>query len=132
VQELKKLLDLSDIQLAERLSSIEIEIDALETMEMKMLSDIQLGRNPGPISSVVKLRGSELHQEITRLGVDVLGLRALVWEPRRPLYALNEAPILPEAELPVVPAHLNSRALTILAGSSEIQHEIIAKQILGL
>lgn len=132
VEALQELLDLSDTQLAERLSSIEIDLDALEMMEMKLLSDIQRGQSPGPLSSVVKLRGSELHQEITRLGVDSLGLRALVWEPRRPLYGLNDPPELTEAELPVVPAHLNGRAMTILAGSSEIQHEIIAKQMLGL
>ena len=40
-------------------------------IELKVLSDVQSGRNPGAISSVLKLRGSEIHQAITRLGVDV-------------------------------------------------------------
>jgi len=125
-------LSSGDERFTERLSGIEIDIEVLEMMELKLLSKIQQGRNPGPISSVLKLRGSEIHQDITRLGVDILGARALVWEPRRPLYELNDPSVLSERELPLVPAHLNGRAMTILAGSSEIQHEIMAKQMLGL
>jgi acyl-CoA dehydrogenase len=114
-----------------RLSEIEIDIDALEMIELKVLSDVQSGRNPGAISSVLKLRGSEIHQSITRLGVDIIGQDALVWEPRRPLYGFNEPSLLPEDELAILPGHLDGRAHTIFAGTSEIQHEIIAKRILG-
>jgi len=122
----------SEDHFAERLSAIEIDIDALEIIELELLSDVQRGRNPGPVSSILKLRGTEIYQDITRLGVDILGNHALVWEPRRPLYGLNEPPVLPESELRLLPAHLNGRAQTIFGGSSEIQHEIIAKQMLGL
>jgi acyl-CoA dehydrogenase len=114
-----------------RLSEIEVDIDALEMIELKVLSDVQSGRNPGAISSVLKLRGSEIHQAITRLGIDVIGQDALVWEARRPLYSFNEPSVLPEDELAILPAHLDGRAHTIFAGTSEIQHEIIAKRILG-
>uniref|UniRef100_UPI001D17D72D acyl-CoA dehydrogenase family protein n=1 Tax=Acinetobacter baumannii TaxID=470 RepID=UPI001D17D72D len=81
---------------------------------------------------VLKLRGTEIFQAMTRVGVDIIGNNALVWEPRRPLYGLNEPAILPEDELAVLPAHLDGRAHTIFGGTSEIQHEIIAKQMLGL
>lgn len=121
-----------DAGIATRISEIEIDIDAIETIELKLLSDVQAGRNPGPISSVLKLRGTEVFQAITRLGVDVIGHNALVWEPRRPLYGLNEPSVLPEEELPILPTHLDGRAHTIFGGTSEIQHEIIAKQMLGL
>ena len=76
----------------------------IEIIELKLLSDVQAGRNPGPISSVLKLRGTEVFQAITRLGVDVIGYNALVWEPRRPLYGLNEAAVLPEEELAILPS----------------------------
>jgi acyl-CoA dehydrogenase len=121
-----------DASLASRMSEIEIDIDAIEMIELKLLSDVQAGRNPGPISSVLKLRGTEVFQAITRLGVDVIGYNALVWEPRRPLYGLNEPAVLPEEELAILPSHLDGRAHTIFGGTSEIQHEIIAKQMLGL
>jgi acyl-CoA dehydrogenase len=121
-----------DDSIATRMSEIEIDIDAIEIIELKLLSDVQAGRNPGPISSVLKLRGTEVFQAITRLGVDVIGYNALVWEPRRPLYGLNEPAVLPEEELAILPAHLDGRAHTIFGGTSEIQHEIIAKQMLGI
>ena len=121
-----------DAGIATRISEIEIDIDAIEMIELKLLSDVQAGRNPGPISSVLKLRGTEVFQAITRLGVDVIGYNALVWEPRRPLYGLNEPSVLPEEELAILPSHLDGRAHTIFGGTSEIQHEIIAKQMLGL
>ena len=140
IRELKELLMRSaggaaladDDHFAGRMSEIEIDVDALEMMELKLLSDVQHGRNPGPVSSVLKLRGTEIYQDITRLGVDILGPHALVWEPRRPLYGFNDPSVLSDGELPLLPAHLDGRAQTIFGGSSEIQHEIIAKQMLGL
>jgi len=140
IRELKELLArkdegaslADDDHFATRMSEIEIDVDALEMMELKLLSDVQHGRNPGPVSSVLKLRGTEIYQDITRLGIDVLGNHALVWEARRPLYGFNDPAVLPENELPLLPAHLDGRAQTIFGGSSEIQHEIIAKQMLRL
>ncbi|ETR78060.1 acyl-CoA dehydrogenase [Afipia sp. P52-10] len=121
-----------DASIATRIAEAEIDVDALEMIELKLLSDVQAGRNPGPVSSVLKLRGTEIFQTLTRIGVDIIGTNALVWEPRRPLYSLNEAAVLPDDELAVLPAHLDGRAHTIFGGTSEIQHEIVAKQMLGL
>src|SRR5215211_3081129 len=116
VNELRELLardGAKDDALTTRLSEIEIDIDAIEMIELKLLSDVQAGRNPGPISSVLKLRGTEVFQAITRLGVDAIGYNALVWEPRRPLYGLNEPAVLGEDELAILPTHLDGRAHTI-------------------
>ena len=52
------------------MSEIEVDIDALEMMELRVLSEMQGGRNPGAVSSTLKLRNSEIHQAITRLGVE--------------------------------------------------------------
>lgn len=115
-----------------QLARIHIDIDALEMMEIRLLGDIQAGRNPGAISSILKLRGSEIFQALSRLAVELLGERGIIWERRRPLYGLNEPSILPDEEVALVPAHLDGRARTIFGGSSEIQREIIAKQIVGV
>jgi acyl-CoA dehydrogenase len=123
---------IDDPDIALRLSEIEVDIDALEMMELRVLSDMQGGRNPGAVSSLLKLRVSEIHQAVTRLGVDVIGYDGLVVEPTRPLYALNHAPIVDEKVLTVVPKHLNGRAYTIFGGSSEIQRDIIGKLVLGI
>lgn len=119
-------------EIAMKISEISLDLDALEFAELRVLSALQSGQNPGAVSSSLKLRASEIHQAITRIGVEVIGQSALIEEPMRPLYALNHESLLPEAFLTLVPRHLNGRANTIFGGSSEIQREIIAKQVLGV
>jgi acyl-CoA dehydrogenase len=114
------------------MSEIEVDIDTLEMTELRVLSALQTGQNPGAVSSLLKLRVSEIRQAVTRLGVDVIGNDGLYVEPMRPFYKLNEAPAIPESMLPIVPEYLNGRAYTIFGGSSEIQRDIVAKMVLGL
>ena len=123
---------IDDPDIARQAARIDIDIDALEMTELRLLSAMQAGEQPGAVSSLIKLRISEIRQAVTRLGVDVIGLDALAVEPMRPLYALNEEPVVAEEMLPVVPEHLNSRAWTIFGGTSEIQRDILAKLMLGL
>ncbi len=48
---------------AERLAEAEMEIQALEMIEMQVLSDLSRGKNPGAVSSAMKIRGSETPAE---------------------------------------------------------------------
>jgi acyl-CoA dehydrogenase len=121
-----------DHDLAARLDDAEMDIDALEMTELRVLSNLKSGGAPGHISSLLKLRMSEVQQAVTTLGVEALGPAALAMEPGRPLYGLNHVPPLDEDALAVVPRYLNSRAFTIFGGTSEIQREILAKTLLGL
>ena len=121
-----------DPLLAVRFSEIEIDVDTIEMMELRILSSLQAGQNPGAVASLLWLRTSEVKQAVTRLGVDVLGADALPAEPKRPLYTLNHAPVIHEDALTIMPLHLNGRAETIFGGASEVQREIIAKMMLGL
>jgi acyl-CoA dehydrogenase len=114
------------------MSEIEVDIDTLEMTELRVLSALQTGQNPGAVSSLLKLRVSEIRQAVTRLGVEVIGNDGLAVEPLRPFYKLNHEPAIPEAMLPIVPEYLNGRAYTIFGGSSEIQRDIVAKMVLGL
>ena len=82
------------------MSEIEVDIDTLEMTELRVLSALQTGQNPGAVSSILKLRNSEIRQAVTRLGVDVIGNDGLYVEPVRPLYRLNETPGIPEEILP--------------------------------
>ena len=122
-----------DPSFAQRLSQAEIDIDTLEMTELRMMSSLQTGQNPGAVSSSLsKLRNSEIKQALTALAVDALGQDAIVLQPRRPLYELNEPQTVPEDALPVVPEYLNSRAYTIFGGTSEVQRDIIAKVVIGI
>uniref|UniRef100_E6VM32 Acyl-CoA dehydrogenase domain protein n=1 Tax=Rhodopseudomonas palustris (strain DX-1) TaxID=652103 RepID=E6VM32_RHOPX len=123
---------IEDPDIAIRMSEAEVDIDALEMTELRVLSALQNGQNPGAVSSILKLRTSEIYQAVSRLAVDVIGNDGLYVEPTRPLHRLNAPPAIPEDELAVMPTHLNGRAYTIFGGTSEIQRDIISKLVLGL
>ena len=116
-----------------RRSQAEIDIDALEMTELRIMSSLQSGQNPGSVSSsLAKLRNSEIKQSLTALAVDVLGQDGLYWEGHRPLYEMNAEPDIPEEALTALPEYLNSRAYTIFGGTSEVQRDIIAKVVIGM
>jgi len=79
------------------------------------------GDPPGPEGSSTKVHWSEAHQRLLELALQVLGEDACLGGPA--------------AQGPAgdwVQAYLRSRAETILAGTSEIQRNIIGEQVLGL
>ena len=45
-----------ELETALRISEIDVDIDALEMTELRVMSALQTGENPGPISSLLKLR----------------------------------------------------------------------------
>jgi acyl-CoA dehydrogenase len=115
-----------------RLAEIGTDLDAMEMIDISVLSTLQAGGNPGPISSLLKLRWSEIRQSITELAVDIIGDDALRWIPERPLYETLQLPPEDEAILAATPRYLNARAFSIMGGTSEIQTNILAKTLVGL
>ncbi|MFI5000671.1 MAG: acyl-CoA dehydrogenase family protein [Reyranellales bacterium] len=117
---------------AERLAEAEMEIAALEMIEMQVLSDLSKGHNPGAVSSTMKIRGSETLQKLDHLGVEALAWYAAPFEPEARLLGHNRPTVTPDYGITALPLYLNNRASTIYAGSNEIQRNIIAKAVLGL
>jgi acyl-CoA dehydrogenase len=115
-----------------RLAEIGTDLDAMEMIDITVLSTLQTGGNPGPISSLLKLRWSEIRQSIAELAMDVVGEEALRWLPERPFYETLQLPPEEEEILAATPRYLNSRAFTIMGGTSEIQTNILAKSLVGL
>jgi alkylation response protein AidB-like acyl-CoA dehydrogenase len=116
----------------ERLAETEMEIQALEMIEMQVLSDLSRGRNPGAVSSAMKIRGSETLQKLDHLGVEALAWYAAPFEPEARELGHNEPTVTPAWGTTAMPLYLNNRASSIYAGSNEIQRNIIAKAVLGL
>jgi alkylation response protein AidB-like acyl-CoA dehydrogenase len=102
-----------------------MRLRSLEIVQLRTLAAAQLGRAPGPESSILKLVGTEVQQEATELCMDAMGHAAIGWLDSPP-----EA--LPEREHDVASQFNYLRAATIYGGSNEIQRNIIAKQILRL
>ncbi len=125
-----RLIEMRDF--SERLAAAEIEIQALETIELQVLSDLSRGRNPGAISSAMKIRGSETLQKIDGLGVEALAWYGAPFEPEARTPGWNAPTVAPDYGITAMPLYLNNRAATIYAGSNEIQRNIIAKGVLGL
>jgi acyl-CoA dehydrogenase len=121
-----------DPDIAGRLAELGTDLDAMEMIDLSVLSAHQAGSNPGPISSLLKLRWSELRQAVTELAVDVAGADALRWVNERPLYEALQLPPDEEENLSLIPRYLNGRAFTIMGGTTEVQTNILAKTLVGL
>jgi acyl-CoA dehydrogenase len=121
-----------DHDMRARIAEIGMDLDAMEMIDVSVLSKLQTGGNPGPISSLLKLRWSEIRQSITEVAMDAFGLDALRWMPDRPLYETLQLPPDDELALAVAPRYLNSRTYSIMGGTSEIQMNILARSLVGL
>ncbi|MEP4147487.1 MAG: acyl-CoA dehydrogenase family protein [Halioglobus sp.] len=110
-----------------KIARLEIDLKALEITELRILSAVSGGGNPGPESSILKLNTTRLEQEINQLSVDILGYRSLDMNPVE-----GGSPYRPDSVTAVLPRYLNNRAASIFGGSQEVQRNIIAKMVLGL
>ncbi|MEZ5656399.1 MAG: acyl-CoA dehydrogenase family protein [Sphingobium sp.] len=122
-----------DMLFMTRLAQIELEAQALEMTELRVLAEMAKGLPPGPQTSLSKMVASTLRQQVDALAVQLYGHAGLGLETQRPLYG-NSAPEplrSKDAQL-AAPRYLNSRAWTIFGGTNEIQKTIIAKTVLGL
>jgi len=120
-----------DPDVALGIAEVGVDIDTFEMMELRTMSSLTSGGNPGAMASVLKLRASQLQQAISELALQVEGEGALRWEKRRPLHEVAQG-AEEDALLPVMSRYLNNRANTIFGGSSEVQRTVIAKAMLGL
>src|SRR5690606_7676669 len=88
-----------------RFGEVCADLDTFEMLELRLMGALAPGQNPGPLSSVLKLRASRMKQQIGELGVEVLGSLGLRWHPSQH----GEQPVEELASL-LVPDYLNSRA----------------------
>lgn len=122
-----------DARFRDRLARVRLEAEALEVTELRILAELAKGRAPGPQTSLVKLLGSNIGQQVDTLRLELLGADALQLPLERPLYG-NTAPepVGSEYAQTAMGRYLNNRAATIFGGSDEVQKNIIAKTVLGL
>jgi len=96
-------------------------VDALWRMTQMCISEAERIGAPAVFGSAVKLRYSELSQEITDLAMRLVG---------EPIVGRADVGGIPTAE--IVREYLWSLQYTIAAGTSQIQRNLIAERILGL
>ena len=118
-------------EFSRKVAEVEIDLSALEVTELRTLAAESKGRGPGPEASILKIKGTEIQQRITELAVEAVGNYALVQAPRLEVTG-NEFVPGPEGSQGVAQDYFNMRKTSIYGGSNEIQHNIIAKMVLGL
>jgi alkylation response protein AidB-like acyl-CoA dehydrogenase len=125
-----KLVDDPDFR--RKMSSLEIQVTALEMSERRVMGALSQGQNPGPASSIFKLRGSEVYQAVLEAAVKAIAYYANPYQPEAYVPGNNVETIAPDEAVTASSLYFNQRAATIYAGSSEVQRTIIAKHVLGL
>lgn len=117
---------------AARLARVEIELDNLKTTNLRAVASAGEGAAPGAESSMLKIRGSEIRQDITSLLRRALGPHARPFVPAALEGGDAGEPIGPDYAAPIAANYFNNRKLSIFGGSNEVQREIISKAILEL
>lgn len=109
-----------------RLAQVEIDLNALEITNLRVIAADEAKDSPGPQASILKVKGTEIQQAIAELLVEAAGLDALAFA------APTGEPPVPAGVRGLTAQYLNLRKLSIFGGSNEIQKNIIAQMILGL
>jgi len=124
---------LNDQNFARKLAAVEIELKALEYTDLRTLAAVATGKAPGPESSILKIKGTEVQQSLDALFVEAAGYYALPYVPEQYVVDFpDEDRIGHGAETKSSLRYFNNRKATIYAGSNEIQKNIISKHVLGL
>ena len=117
---------IEDLRFKDKISRVEIELDALEITSMRFLDQMRrTGQAPGADVSMLKIRGTEVQQMITELAMQAAGPNA------QPFMSVFNGVVDPFISR-LAPRYFNFRKASIYAGSNEIQRNIIAKMTLGL
>ena len=115
-----------------RIAQLEIDLTALEFTELRTLAGMAQGKGPGPESSILKIKGTEIQQRLTELTLEAVGHYGAPFHQGFPREGGNQLSVGPDYAKYAAPHHFNMRKATIYGGSNEIQRNIISKMILGL
>lgn len=117
---------------SQRLTEIEVELLALEYTELRTLAAVSTGKAPGPESSILKIKGSEIGQLIDELFVDLAGYYSMPFIKEQFVDGHDQPHVGPGTAANSAPKYFNNRKASIYGGSNEIQKNIICKAVLGL
>ncbi len=122
---------LESVGFSRKIAELEIDLTALEYTELRTLASESKGQGPGPESSILKIKGTEIQQRITELTMEAVGNYAAPWVPQMEA-GDNYRAIGPDDSQGVSQIYFNTRKTSIYGGSNEIQRNIIAKMVLSL
>ncbi|MEP2829823.1 acyl-CoA dehydrogenase family protein [Parvibaculum sp.] len=126
----QRLID--DQIFARKIAEAAIEVKAMEMTEHRVMAELAGGKNPGPASSMLKTRGTEMRQRLDEIAIETIAYYAGADQHDARTPGSNVEPIGPAEGMVFMPTYLNNRAASIYGGSNEVQRGIMAKLVLGL
>ena len=113
---------------AEQVAELRVRLEALDKTALRMLSRFDEGQEISAEPSMLKLKGSQLVQDMDLVLQDIAGYYGL------PLDSIIRAdtPIGSQYSDMSASTMFHHRGFTIAGGTSEIQRNIIARHVLGL
>lgn len=114
---------------AARIAQVEIDLEAMKVTNLRMLFKAKKQGAPGPETSILKIKGSVIYQELDDLARRALGPTASVFPGH-----ISEGNILfgPPDTGNLAGKYFNDRKISIFGGSNEIQRNILTKTMLEL
>ncbi|QHJ00469.1 pimeloyl-CoA dehydrogenase large subunit [Xylophilus rhododendri] len=117
---------------ATRVAKVEIDLENMKTTNLRVIAAVAGGGVPGAESSMLKIRGTEIRQEILSLIRRAMGPYALPFTEEALHAGHEDLAVGPDGAAAAAANYFNYRKLSIFGGSNEIQKNIISKMILGL
>ena len=121
-----------DKRFIDKLANCDLRVQALEYDLIKVISNEIKGISPGVEANMLKIRGSEIQQEITELVLEASGYYANSIQNNIIEIGMNEPKVGPSWTSTSAQKYFDMRKTTIYAGSTEIQKNILAKMVLEL
>ncbi|MGF6772681.1 alkylation response protein AidB-like acyl-CoA dehydrogenase [Paraburkholderia sp. GAS199] len=121
-----------DPSFAVRMARVEIDLENMKTTNLRVIAAVAGGGVPGAESSMLKIRGTEIRQEIASLTRRAMGPYAQPFIEEALQEGYEGVPVGPDEAASAAASYFNNRKLSIFGGSNEIQKNIISKMILGL
>ena len=123
----KRLID--DPLFSARLANVVIDLDAMKITNLRMLFQAQKQGAPGPETSMLKIKGTVINQELRDLARRALGPTAAPF----PGHVTDGNILFGPADTAFNAArYFNNRKTSIFGGSNEIQRNILTKTMLEL
>ena len=117
---------------AAKVAQVEIDLMAMATTNLRTVAAAAAGQAPGAESSMLKIKGTVIRQEINALTRQAVGPYAAPFISEALDEGANVEAVGPDYAMPATQAYFNNRKLSIYGGSNEVQRQIISKAILEL
>lgn len=123
----RRLID--DVRMRDKIARLEMDLMALEMLLLRVAT--QAAGTLGPEASIVKIRGSELQQDIAMLQMEVAGPNGWPYSPNWMEPGSPKVVSGPDWAAPASSTYYDMRKTTIYGGTTEVQKSIISKMIIG-